>query len=331
MNRFRLSLAGIIILMPWIFYSSSVSTVELSPPIIQTAPDLSWEKDIQPLLESLICVKFTKFWEKDSITLEFTRECKKGVLLALSPAQEKIAAAFLDVRRVLIPLTSSLVTPPGAPSKYSQTFFMEFPPYYSGFAIQSLDKKNKVYKREDAPLFKKIYCERFFSNPLVLRVLMPAVHAALQSEGIKCPDCPGPETKPARRDITRQELMPYVLAHFQPSSPTDGKGGFAREIVDINTLPFDDPAFDPDLTIASFILLKGNINIDKPYTNILQEAINRIKKEMKDKPEEEKIDFLRTYLAEKLPDSREFKKALFSQVNLLSMIRLNCNNCSPYF
>jgi hypothetical protein len=198
-----------------------------------------------------------------------------------------------------------------------------------GFFYSGWEPLGKKFQPGDVPSIKKAYCQLLFSNQLVLRILMPDIHSVLKEEGLVCPDCPGPETKPLNKEFSFQDLMPFLVAKYRPSS-FNKDGSVTFEMIDLGSYYSKNPKVDPDLLIATELLIALNFRVDDKVMKILHECMRKNKKEINRKAaigQEQRIDIIRDILAEALAISKEFKDVVLLGKNVLPLAGLKCLDC----
>lgn len=256
-----------------------------------------WATDIQPALESVICVSLADQNGKKVFEAFIAESTECPGPLPSDPLLAQVAK-LLAGRRMLIRAGA------GNPSKA-----------FEGIPQDAAHQHVAQGK----------YQTMVLGDPETRRRLMPRIHQLLVSSGAECPDCPGPTQWPTARSVSRAELMPYVLAYLWPTK-VEPDGHVTMQICAGTNGIREMQTPDPLLVEAGFEVAFGNWNA--VAAAMRQAKVAASSAEGKARDPEVRVRYVRKYLAEALPKDPKFVEALQPAINNLQEIGLACRDCS---
>ncbi|HLE56921.1 MAG TPA: hypothetical protein VJB15_07550, partial [Rhodothermia bacterium] len=167
------------------------------------------------------------------------------------------------------------------------------------------------------------YGSDVLGDPLVLGLVMPDVHAVLSRFGKVCSDCPGPTDQWPPREVSWSDVMAMIVSQYTPVEIKKETVTFSKEII-------VDKAAGEDIRLAAarYLIVTPNEPANRAVLRLVREAYEHktFKENKKKWTEAEKIGFLRTYLAERLPADAEFVDAIKARARgVLPRLGIECD------
>ncbi len=290
---------------------------------IQSTRTLNWETDVQPILCSTIKIYMWQLKDRvlkdafggdERVTLDIVDSLPESELAADSLALA-VSRVLIEKRALVLPLTNHYFVNFVGPTKVSYLYDDEGE--VRSLVLNFSAQKNGVIPQEEFPSLKERYCREFFSDPLVLRILMPGLHAALNAMQVSCPDCPGP-TALSTRQIKLADLMPYCVSYFHPKAISKEQEVTFAVRIGMDAGSRITPV-DTNLVVAANLCLNFNTSAERAIGSLLREAFQQkeYKKSRKTMTDEETLAYLRSFLEIHLPTDQQFINSIRERARVI--------------
>ncbi len=262
---------------------------------------VTWDRDVAPAIGSVICMTRYERNGKVNFTPTFGGcEAPAG----LSPAMLAVRQVFAGSVQTIERLRST--------ERATEGVFREVP--------EGTPDRNEVLLAR--------YRHDLLASPRFQKLVMPGVHRALAEAGLTCADCPGPRTRPPVRSVTVATLVPYAVAFYWPDAILPNGRPSVHICVGINGLARM-PEVDLELADAALAAFFANapavLEAGRP---IVIEAMGTPAYEAA-ADSAAKLEYMRTTLATRLPQSPAFVRALAAgAATSLSPLGLACTDCA---